>query len=384
MKLLNDKGMLFLIVIYLFFPITLVIAVRIPYIKNTALYPAYPSNNTLLINGTCEYCLCISPLSYSALNCFSNNTCQLFLTFPSNYQIQQTPGTRLYFPRQLFPNPSQCCMPNTTYLLNKLKNVSKISVQVPSPRDAVIDNYGYLVTVEANQNQLDRFDPNNLTRIEQISVPSSAQYSITYFQGAYYIAPYYYPMTVISSENLTVLGNISTSISGIRSIIFLNNGRTMVVAACNSNSLGFLTRTNLSSIGYTLAFNQSTTFSCPHGMWRVNDSFFYVTSYYSNSLYSFQATSTSTSWKETFVFQTSITNGIGSATRVTIDECGRFWFAFESDTILIYDQQGNPLGNWTIPNSAIFDIKIMGNYLMYFTDSNNQIMRVDPKIQCPF
>jgi sugar lactone lactonase YvrE len=275
-------------------------------------------------------------------------------------------------------------MPNTTYLLNKLKNVSKISVQVPSPRDAVIDNYGYLVTVEVIQNQLDRFDPNNLTRIKQISVPGSEQYTITYFQGAYYIASYNPPMTVISSETLTVLGNISTSMYGIRSIIFLNNGQTMVVAACDSNSLGFLTRTKSSSIGYTLAFSQSTTFSCPHGMWRVNDSFFYVTGYNSNSLYSFQATGTSTSWNETFVFQTSNSNAMSGAARVTIDECGRFWFGSESDTILIYDQQGNPLGNWTIPNSEIFDIKIMGNYLMYLTDSNNQTMRVDPQIQCPF
>jgi sugar lactone lactonase YvrE len=276
-------------------------------------------------------------------------------------------------------------MPNTTYLLNKLKNVSKISVQVPSPRDAVIDNYGYLVTVEVIQNQLDRFDPNNLTRIKQISVPGSEQYTITYFQGAYYIASYNPPMTVISSETLTVLGNISTSMYGIRSIIFLNNGQTMVVAACDSNSLGFLTRTKSSSIGYTLAFSQSTTFSCPHGMWRVNDSFFYVTSYTQNSLYSFRATSIYNQWIQTLVLSSMNTNGQGGAARVTIDECGRFWSTFEINTIFIHDQEGQYLGNWTLPNSTIFDIKIMDNYLIYLTDSNsNKTMRVDPGFQCYF
>jgi hypothetical protein len=81
------------------------------------------------------------------------------------------------------------------------------------------------------------------------------------------------------------------------------------------------------------------------------------------------------------------TNGQGGAVRVTIDECGRFWSTFEINTIFIHDQQGEYLGNWTIPNpnSNIFDIKIMDNYLIYLTDTNmNQIMRVDPGFQCYF
>jgi sugar lactone lactonase YvrE len=118
-------------------------------------------------------------------------------------------------------------------------------------------------------------------------------------------------------------------------------------------------------------------------MWLVNDSFFYVTAYGSKSIYSFSATHIYTQWNETFV--STAFNGIaaGGADHVKIDGSGRFWVPFETDTIFIYDQQGTTLGNLTIPNSAILDIKIMNNYLIYFTATNtNGTIRLDPNIHC--
>jgi hypothetical protein len=377
--------MLFAFSFPLYFQITLIKSINIPFINNTILQAGYPSNSTPLINGTCHQCLCISSLSYSALNCFPNSTCQLFSTFPPTYRIAETPGARLYFPRQTFPlNTSQCCMPNITDLLSKLNMVNMTLRNVTNPRQAIIDNHGYLVTAEEpTTSYLDRFDPTNLTRINHVLLANPQSMAVTYFNGAYYIAPYYSEMTVIDSENLTVLTNISTTTYGIRDIIFLDDGQTMVVTSCDTNSLVFLNRTSLLSNNYKFTFSQKTTFGCPHGLWRVNDSFFYVTSNTNNSLYSFKATKNYTRWNETFCFFTPKVNGTGGLTRVIIDECDRFWFASETNIISIYDQQGTQVGNWRNTNWSVFDIKIMDNYLMYLSDSRmNRIIRIDPKIQC--
>jgi hypothetical protein len=371
--------MLFLFIFYSFFSIGLVTSIRIQVINNTILTGDCFWNQSQIISGSCTHCLCVALSSYSAVNCFSNNTCELFRTFPATYHLQATPGARLYFPKNLLPNSSQCCMPNITTLINTLKAATPTIKTVASPRDAVIDNNGYLVTVEMNTNYLDRFDPISLARISQTLLPNSTQMTITYFNGAYYIAPHDSSMTVVDSGNLTVIGHILTSTYGIRAIMFLSNGQTMVVTSCENNSLVFLNRTSGTPICYNFSFLQFTTFACPHGMWRVNDSFFYVTSYNDRSLYSFSATSNYTKWKQTFVFTTS--DMTGGAARVTVDDCGRFWFAFETSSILIYDQYGTQLGNWTIPNSAVFDIKIMNNYLIYLTESStNRTRRVQPII----
>jgi len=377
--------MLFLFISYLLISIHLVNSIPIPFIQNATLHTGYFENRSQLINGTCNECLCMSQFSYSAVNCYPNNTCQLFLTFPVSYQIETTPGGRLYFPQQSFPNASQCCMPDINYLLNKLRMATIISINVSSPRDAVIDDHGYLVTVEELTNNLDRFNPINLSKINSIALPNTDPMTVVYFKDAYYIAPSSSPMTVIDSENLTLLTTIPTQISGIRGIIFLNNGQTMVVTSYYDNRVVFFNRTSLVSIQYNTSFSQSTNFSGPHGIWRVNDSFFYVTSYPGNSLYSFRATGIYNQWIQTLVLPYTNTNGQGGAARVTIDECGRFWSTFEMNTIFIHDQQGQYIGNWTIPNSTIFDIKIMDNYLIYLTESiNNKTIRVDPGFQCYF
>jgi hypothetical protein len=377
--------MLFLFIGYLFLLIHLVNSIPIPFIQNATLHTGYFENRSELINGTCNECLCMSPFSYSAINCYPNNTCQLFSTFPVSYQIETTPGGRLYFPQQLFPNASQCCMPDINYLLNKLRMATIISINVSNPRDAVIDDYGYLVTVEMYTNKLDRFNPINLSKINSVPLPNTQQMSIVYFQDAYYIAPHSSAMTVIDSDNLTVLTSIPTQIIGIPGIIFLDDGQTMVVTDLAGNRVAFFNRTSLVPIQYNISFYQATNFSGPHGMWRVNDSFFYVTSYAEKSLYSFRATGIYNQWTPTLVLPSMNTNGQGGAARVTIDECGRFWSTFEINTIFIHDQEGQYLGNWTLPNSTIFDIKIMDNYLIYLTDSNsNKTMRVDPGFQCYF
>ena len=366
-------------------PIILVNSIQIPYINNVTLQPGYTSNSTLIINKTSDQCLCLSTLSYPAVNWFPNKTCQLFFVFPPTYKIEMTAGARLYFPRQSFPNASQCCMPDINYLLNKLQQATLTFLTVSNPRDLIIDNLGYLVTVEMSLNFLDRFDATNLTTITHQSIQNNYQMTIAYNQGAYFIAPNNQNfMVVIDSQNLTLLNYITmTGVNGPRGIMFLNSGQTMVVTSNSNNSLVFFNRSSLAPIQYTFTSSQVVNYFGPHGLWRVNDSFFYVTSYTNNSIYSYSATDTNTQWNETLFINLLKFNNTGGSTNMATDECGRFWFSLECGTVLIYNQQGTLLGNYTTTSFDVSFMKIMANYVIYFSDcANNQIIRLDPNIQC--
>ncbi|CAF1339797.1 unnamed protein product [Adineta ricciae] len=354
---------------------------ELPHIDNVILSPTYSSNSTFLSNMTCAQCLCISSLSYPALNCFPSNACQLFYTFPSTYRIEYVQNARLYFPQQRFPNASQCCMPDIYSLLSKLNASQAVLANVSNPRDAIIDNNSYLVTVEESTNYFIRFNSKNLTRITYRSFLNPVQTTVVLFNNVYYTANIAGIIMAIDSQTLSILSNISTGVSGIRGMIFLNDGETMVVTACESNKVVFLNRTSISPISYNISFSKNAAFKCPHGIWRVNDSVFYVTSNTNNSLHLFRRNGSHKEWDETFVLKMSAV--FGNSARLTIDECNRFWFTFETDTILIYHQNGTKLASWTIPSSAIFDIKIMSNYLMFITESNTgRARRIQPNIQC--
>ena len=93
---------------------------RIPFIDNTILVPRYLASFTIVHHQSIRQCLCSSLPWFVAFNWFPNSTCQLFVSFPIRYSIQPMMQARLYFPQQVFPNASRCCMPDTSDLLNKL------------------------------------------------------------------------------------------------------------------------------------------------------------------------------------------------------------------------------------------------------------------------
>lgn len=146
----------------------IVITVRtfqIPYIDNASFISISNSNSLLINNQTCEQCLCLTNVSYLALNCFPNNTCQFFLTYSRTYKIQSSLQTRLYFLQKIFPNTSQCCMPDTSYLMNRLRTAIPISINVSSSCCLILDNHGYLVTVSESNFTMIRFYSTSTTSI---------------------------------------------------------------------------------------------------------------------------------------------------------------------------------------------------------------------------
>ena len=86
-------------------------AVQLPFLSDVTLVPKSNSSSFTLINRSCDQCLCESNSSHAILNCFPNNTCQLFVDAPRTYKFQPMPNVVVYFPRQVLPNASEGCMP---------------------------------------------------------------------------------------------------------------------------------------------------------------------------------------------------------------------------------------------------------------------------------
>ena len=164
----------------------------------------------------------------------------------------------------------------------------------------------------------------------------------------------------------------------------LNNGNTMVVASDNNNALLFFNRSNSTPLEYSFSYQISVDYSSPHGFLRVNDTFFYVTSYTNNSIYSYTAdSSNSTSWTQTLLVDATPVTNTSGGTHLRIDECDRRWFSLQTNGIMIYDNQWNLIGNFSLTNSSLFDILITDNYVMYFSDNKSgRIIRIDPNINC--
>ncbi|UJR08005.1 hypothetical protein I4U23_012283 [Adineta vaga] len=377
--------MIYFVIYCLILPIIPVNLRQIPYIDNVFLKPGYTSNSTIFNNRTIAECLCASSLSYPVINWFPNNTCQIFYAFPPTYQIETNVGARLYFPQKIYPNASLCCMPDLNYLLNKLQLATLTLANISNPREMIIDQFGFLVTVEMSLNYLRRVDAVTLNTISRTSIQNSYQMSIAYNQGTYFIAPNNAAtMAAIDSANLTTLSNITmTTVKDPRGIIFLNNGQTMVVTSNKNQTLLFFNRTSLLPVTYAYTYSQIVQYDSPHGMWYVNDSYFYVTSYNTKSLYGYSKNNTNGKWNEALIVNMSTLTSTGGTTSMTIDECGRFWIPQETNTVFIFSQQGVLLGNYTTPGFSVSFMKIIDNYIMYLSDcGNNQIMRVNPNIQC--
>jgi hypothetical protein len=123
----------------------------------------------------------------------------------------------------------------------------------------------------------------------------------------------------------------------------------------------------------------------PHGLIGSNDSFFYATSYPTNSIYSYSVVQNSSSWFEKLIINTNSNTSTTGGTFMTIDECGRYWFSIEMNFIEIFDSFGNWIGNFSLGNAKIMDLLIADNYVMYLSDSRTigtRILRIDPHIQC--
>ena len=207
--------------------------------------------------------------------------------------------------------------------------------------------------------------------------------SLAFYGNAYYLGSDTNTVQIVDSNTLSTVNLIThPNISGVRDIMFLRDGQTMVVTSTYNQKLFFFNRSNTSTVNYTYSYQLLTAYQSPHGLWYVNDSFFYATSWNGKTVYA-HATADGVTWTETLFADTSLKASSSGASNMIIDECERRWITIPNSGMIIYDSGGSFLGRFTPTWSGIFDAILMPDYVMYLSDwSNNQIIRLDPHIEC--
>ena len=354
--------------------------------ENVTLVPRFPTNITTMYNSSCEQCLCRAFTNASiAVNCFlANNTCQLFTYIPNRYRLERTSHARLYLTGGSLPPPNQCCMPDVNELIDKLSTALIQSVDLANPRCLVIDNHGFLATVQEWQPYLHRFDPHNLTLIDTTTFWGSYMSNIAYHHGAYFLSTQSNTILIVNSTTRSLISTVTaTGLDGVRDMLFLKGGQTMIVASANNNQLFFFNRSNNSVRDYTYTSEMSVTSVWVHGLAYVNDSFFYSTSWATTSIYSYTTNDDGLTWNEMLLVSAQNVSINHWGAHVTVDECQRLWLSTSDVGLLIYNAQGRLLGNFNSSWDGIFDAVFMSNYVLLLSDySTGKIVRLCPQIQC--
>ena len=361
-------------------------AIQLPSIANVSLVPRFSKSITTLYNSSCDQCLCSALANASvAVNCFlNNNSCQLFAKMPISYRLQPNSQAILYFTNKTLPSPSQCCMPNTTQLIQKLHNATNVSVDLTSPRCLVIDDHGFLVTVQEYQLNFKRFHRDNLTLIDTTTFSNYSMGTVAYHQGAYFLGTQSDVILIVNSSSLSVINTFTApGINAVRDMIFLHDGQTMVAASGNNRQIFFFNRSSILPRNYEFISNQSVSYNWPHGLWYVNDALFYVSSWEEKTIYSYATYDNGSTWNETLVVNATDLSSNRWGAHVMIDECQRFWLSTSNDGVLIYNSQGQPDGTFSTIWNGTFDAMFLDNYVMLLSDRvANKLIRLDPQIEC--
>ena len=289
-------------------------------IQNTILVPLRFDQSMVQYNDTCEQCLCQLKSPHSLMNCFPNKTCQIFHASPCCYQLEIFSGAHLLFLNQSKLDRKRCCIPNITEVTSQLETARVESVQVAAGRlrCLIIGSQGWLVTVDEFRKYLLEYNATNLIMHRNVSVSGDAPRSIAEHDGFYYIGSDNDPILVIDISNLSVVNQIPVpNNSGVRDMIFLNQGQTMVAASASRDALLLFERVQGSPGNYTLSYEQKVNCQHTHGLLYANNTFFYATSWTQRSIYSYSQINTSY-WKEALFFDGSELNASGNGGHLTI------------------------------------------------------------------
>ncbi|CAF1453717.1 unnamed protein product, partial [Didymodactylos carnosus] len=336
-----------------------------------------------------QTCLCYALTlngSVVALNVFSNGACQLFFNYLSYKGIQINLNSTLYL---LQPLPTDQCCKNISWVLNKIENSLTSSVDVAGPLNLYIDDQDNLVTAEY-YGRLIKLNRYNLTVLNRITLLDGVG-AISYNEGYYYIGSGIPGTTtaylsIYDSHTMALIVNITgpTSYFGpIRECRFINNNSIMIALSQAQYSYSLLLFYQINSpTNYTLIRQLMAPTWAVYCLYKVNDTFFYLTMFYTNSLiYTVQYNSFTQNWTITqFV---TLTVQPTTPASVLIDPCNRIWVADYYGGIRIYDQQGQYLTTWnTIVQTPLYML-MLDNYELYIADDgNNRILRFVPNIQC--
>ena len=224
--------------------------ISLPYIQDVVLKPigTQYTNQAQTIDGTCAQCLCDvfgsnTLASNVALNCFPNNTCQVFPTFPPSYKLQPLATAQLYFLQSTFPNASRCCMPNITELVSRLMNTTPTVVQLSYTLAAI----GYdearpdrAVAIGWDTGDLYWFNPWNMSFIKNQTINGHRSIAL-HNNSLFSTRDTSRTVIVLNEETLSAVFNITYSSFGrARKFLFMNNSQTIMVTTKDNKSVTVL------------------------------------------------------------------------------------------------------------------------------------------------
>ncbi|CAF1213648.1 unnamed protein product [Rotaria magnacalcarata] len=251
-------------------------------------------NTSVLLNRTCQECSCeyssiFGGTNYTGLNCFPNNTCEYFSTFPVSYKLTTLSGARLYFLKNNFPNASAGCVPNITQLITRLQHVILTILNLPFKREGFgYDNYTSNEAVVSGYSigSIYWFDPFTLRFLQSISLWTSM--SIALHNGLLFTSGNTDPnICVLDSQTNNPSTNIThSSVAQTRKYIFNNNGETMIATGQSVMSLAIFQVNSLtnytfqvSDMSFFLSINKKQLVAFPfpalHSIAKVNNTLLY-------------------------------------------------------------------------------------------------------------
>jgi len=125
----------------------------------------------------------------------------------------------------------------------------------------------------------DRSDAQSLSLIDRTSIAFSYLMAIEYAYNEYFLRLINRTIVVVNSSSLTTIKNITSLFtSGIRGVIFLDSGRTMVVTSDSNRTIVFLHQNGNISFNDIFVYQKITNYMGVDRLTSYNDNCFYVTS----------------------------------------------------------------------------------------------------------
>lgn len=254
---------MFLLVFFIFSNMEKLECLEIPRVTNTLIIPLSPTNTRTFLNGTIEHCLCSNWKNNSmAINyLFINDSCEIFGEYPRIYRILSTNFSHLYFPQRISLNLSECCMSDWADLNSKLIQANSSETSVSKIRNIAIDNKGFIITIDYQDDKL-RWFSQDFASTTTSSISSSGTFLYaTYSYGAYFIVRSDNTILMLNSTNWLVINTISSPyIACISNIVFLENGKRMIMTSTSNDRLIIFVRSNSSSFSCLQSFIYNVVF----------------------------------------------------------------------------------------------------------------------------
>lgn len=274
---------------------------------------------------------------------------------------------------------------NTNWLLSRFNGTTnRKTILVPYSRCLAIDIFGYLISLEIQPNKIyvNRYDRTNLMLIKQVElpVPYTVVPMLTYYDRMIFISGENNRIYIFDDLNFTLLRQITcgTNLDQPRNLIFMESLKLMIVGSYDNNKLTFFRVNSLTN--YT-CLNNTVSDGKLQALFKVNDTFFYLTTIATYVIYSYQFDGQI--WIRSVyvnVSQTLQLAGI-SVAHIKIDSYQRRWVLVQKFGIVLYDQWGTYLGKWNMGKQP-FDLIILNDYRIIVGENNNSsfLTLYDPQI----